>query len=169
MSVKYICINIILLHSEPLYNMTQHPSVVSFRNQAHSHYISYMDQLTSLPEKVPTMANTYTSAIYGARQNMNTRLNSILGRDDVKYVRSYADPVVYQVCNSYTSVCMYVKIYTHSRKQSGMLNKLPLNRCKYAIMYITFNNSGVWICFKLNSNNWYCYKYIYILYINFIL
>jgi len=77
--------------------MTQHPSVVSFRNNVHSNYINYMDQLTSLPQKVPNMADTYTSAIYGARDSLSASLNSVLKRDDIKYAKSYVDPLYFQV------------------------------------------------------------------------
>lgn len=61
----------------------------------YNNYVQYMRQMDTSP--VSNMGDRYTSAIYGARDVMNTGLASIMERNDVKYVKSISDRVYQQV------------------------------------------------------------------------
>lgn len=61
----------------------------------YNNYVQYMSQIDTAPET--NMADRYTSAIYGAKDYINSGISSLMARDDVKYARSVSDQVYQHV------------------------------------------------------------------------
>jgi len=55
-------------------------------------YVQYISQMDTAP-----VADRYTSAIYGARDYINSRVSSLMARDDVQYAKSISDQISQQV------------------------------------------------------------------------
>ena len=94
-STMYDILTNIFFFTEQMYNMTRHPSVISVQKK----YNDYMRYINSIPvqKHLTNMADKYTSAIYRLHDVINTHVNSIMERDDVKYIKSISDRVAQQV------------------------------------------------------------------------
>ena len=61
-------------------------------NSKYNDYVQYISQMDTAP-----VADRYTSAIYGARDYINSRVSSLMARDDVQYAKSISDQISQQV------------------------------------------------------------------------
>ena len=61
-------------------------------NSKYNDYVQYISQMDTAP-----VADRYTSAIYGARDYVNSRVSSLMARDDVQYAKSISDQISQQV------------------------------------------------------------------------
>jgi len=70
--------------SDHVYNISQ--PYMDSANSKYNNYVQYMSQMDTAP-----VADRYTSAIYGAGDYINSRVSSLMARDDVQYVKSVSD------------------------------------------------------------------------------
>lgn len=76
-----------------MYNVSR--PYVDHASNRYNQYVQYMSQMDT--SSLSNIADTYTSSIYGARDYINSGLQTLLNRNDVKYARSVSDQVLQHV------------------------------------------------------------------------
>ncbi|XP_053393703.1 uncharacterized protein LOC123525510 [Mercenaria mercenaria] len=84
-------------YTDHAYNISK--PVIETVNDKYKSYVQYMNQLNTSP--LSNMADAYTSAIYGTRDVISTRLSPLMDRNDVRYVKSISDRVYQEGQNAY--------------------------------------------------------------------